>query len=218
MDILPYGENGVRLVFSKEISVETNREIRQVYSFLKSASLKGIIEYIPCFTSCLLIFDGTVTSYRELRSIITEKMGSPEGKDMAPSEVAPTGVVEIPVRYGPEYGPDFEFVCSYSGLSEEQVIEIHTGSLYTVFAIGFLPGFPYLGPLDKRLFTPRLETPRVKIPEGSVGLAQLQTGVYSFESPGGWRIIGKTDVKLFDCRKAPYSLLQLGDQVRFVRV
>ena len=119
--------------------------------------------------------------------------------------------------YGGEYGPDLEFVCEYCGLAEDEVIELHTASVYAVFSVGFLPGFPYLGPLDKRLFTPRLETPRLKVPEGSVGIAQLQTGVYSFESPSGWRIIGKTERSLFDYRRRPHSLLRLGDLVKFVR-
>jgi KipI family sensor histidine kinase inhibitor len=124
---------------------------------------------------------------------------------------------EIPVKYGGEYGPDMEFVSSYSGLTEDEVIEVHTSTLYTVFTVGFIPGFPYMGIVDKRLYAPRLDTPRLKVPEGSVGLAQLQTGIYSFESPAGWRIIGKTNMPLFDYKKEPYSLLKIGDMVRFVR-
>jgi KipI family sensor histidine kinase inhibitor len=109
------------------------------------------------------------------------------------------------------------FVSEYTGLTEEEVIEIHTSSAYTVFMVGFLPGFPYLGPLDKRLYVPRLETPKMKTLEGSVGLAQFQTGIYPFESPSGWRIIGKTSVRLFDPLRQPYSIFQIGDTVRFVR-
>ena len=119
------------------------------------------------------------------------------------------------VMYGGEYGPDMEFICSYSGLAEEDVIEIHTSAVYTVFTVGFLPGFPYMGILDKRLYVPRLETPRLKVPEGSVGLAQLQTGIYPFESPAGWRILGKTETPLFDYRNEPHSLMTIGDTVRF---
>ena len=120
--------------------------------------------------------------------------------------------------YGGQYGPDMEFVCSYAGLAADEVVEIHAGAIYTVFTVGFMPGFPYLGTLDKRLFVPRLETPRLKVNEGSVGIAQFQTGIYSFESPGGWRIIGKTDKRLFDHTQEPYSLMKIGDQVRFVPV
>jgi inhibitor of KinA len=109
-------------------------------------------------------------------------------------------------------------VCAYSGLAEEEVVECHTSVIYTVFAVGFLPGFPYLGPLDRKLFVPRLDAPRVRVPEGSVGIAQLQTGIYPFDSPGGWRIIGKTSLRLFDTERPPYSLFMMGDQVRFVRV
>ena len=132
-------------------------------------------------------------------------------------EPTPPALHEVPVIYGGEYGPDLEFVSEYCGLTEDEIVEIHTASVYAVFAVGFLPGFPYLGPLDKRLFTPRLEAPRLKVPEGSVGIARLQTGIYPFDSPSGWRIIGKTELRLFDHSKTPPSLLKLGDLVRFVR-
>jgi KipI family sensor histidine kinase inhibitor len=107
---------------------------------------------------------------------------------------------------------------SHTGLSEDEIIEVHTAVTYKVFAVGFMPGFPYLGILDQRLYVPRLETPRLRVPEGSVGLAQLQTGIYPFESPAGWRIIGRTDKKLFDYNKDPYSIFRIGDKVRFIRV
>jgi KipI family sensor histidine kinase inhibitor len=124
---------------------------------------------------------------------------------------------EVPVEYGGGSGFDIDFVASHTGLSEDEIIEIHTSVTYKVFAVGFMPGFPYLGILDQRLYVPRLETPRLKVPEGSVGLAQLQTGIYPFESPAGWRIIGRTNKKLFDYNKEPYSVFQIGDKVRFIR-
>jgi KipI family sensor histidine kinase inhibitor len=111
-----------------------------------------------------------------------------------------------------------ESVCAYTGLTEEEVVECHASAVYTVFAVGFLPGFPYLGPLDKKLFMPRLDAPRVKVPEGSIGIAQLQTGIFPFDSPSGWRIIGKARLRLFDADRPPYSLFAMGDRVRFVSV
>jgi inhibitor of KinA len=207
-----YCEHGIRIVFGKSIDLETHEKVRRYYFFLKSLRIKEIIDIIPSFTSCLIYFDGERISFQRLTSLLMERE-----KEMKTVDVPKPALHEIPVKYGGEYGPDMEFVSSYSGLAENEVIEVHTSTLYTVFMAGFIPGFPYMGIVDKRLYTPRLDTPRLKVPEGSVGLAQLQTGIYSFESPAGWRIIGKTNTPLFDCKKEPYSLLKIGDMVRFVR-
>lgn len=213
MDYSRYGEDGVRVLFGNKIDPETSKEIRKFYLFLKSLQRNDIIDIIPSFTSCLIHFDSQRTSYDDFVSFLINKSA-----EIASVKVPEPRSHEIPVQYGGEYGPDMEFVCSYSGLNEEEVIEIHASTVYTVFAVGFIPGFPYMGTLDKRIYAPRLETPRLKVPEGSVGLAQLQTGIYSFESPAGWRIIGKTNVQLFNFTEKPYSLLQMGDLVKFIPV
>lgn len=211
MDWTRYGEEGIRIVFGSTINTDVHEKVRQYYFFLRSLHLKEIIDIIPSFTTCIICFDSRLTSFSALVSLLKEKE-----KDLLQTEIPAPAAHTIPVMYGGQYGPDMEFVCSYAGLSADEVVEIHTGTVYTVFTVGFMPGFPYMGTLDKRLFVPRLETPRLKVNEGSIAIAQFQTGIYSFESPGGWRIIGKTDVKLFDHREAPYSLLKIGDQVRFV--
>jgi len=208
-----YGEEGIRIVFGSTINADVHEKVRRYYFFLKSLHLQEIINIIPSFVSCVIHFDSEMTNYQALAS----RLQAMEG-DLAATEIPVPLNHTIPVMYGGQYGPDMEFVCSYSGLTIDEVIEIHTSTIYTVFAVGFMPGFPYMGALDKRLFVPRLETPRLKVNEGSVGIAQLQTGIYSFESPGGWMIIGKTDAKLFDYRKELYSLFNIGDQVRFVLV
>jgi len=213
MDYSRYGEDGVRILFGNTIDLETSKEIRKFYLYLKSLQQNNIIDIIPSFRSCLIHFNSRITSYDDFISFLIDK-----SEEIASVRVPEPRSHEIPVQYGGEYGPDMEFVCSYSGLNEEEVIEIHASTIYTVFAVGFIPGFPYMGTVDKRIYAPRLETPRLKVPEGSVGLAQLQTGIYSFESPAGWRIIGKTNVQLFNAREEPYSLLQMGDLVRFVPV
>jgi len=213
MEFFKYGEDAIRIVFGNTIDHTTHTLLRRYYFFLKSLRLKGIRNIIPSFTTCLIHFDSEVTSFQHIVSTLHKRRNELESV-----EVPEPMLHEIPVMYGGEYGPDMEYVTSYSGLTEEEVIEIHTGTIYTVFAVGFMPGFPYLGPLDKRLYSPRLETPRLKVPEGSVGIAQLQTGIYPFESPAGWRIIGKTNIPLFDYRKPPYSLMQIGDMVQFVRI
>jgi inhibitor of KinA len=208
-----YGEDAVRVVFGEHIDPEVHEKVRNYYYFIKSVGIEGVIDVIPSFTSCVIHFDDEIVSFDELCAAISERRG-----DMSGVRVPPPSRHDIPVRYGGEYGPDMGFICSYTGLTEDEVIEIHASSAYTVFAVGFMPGFPYLGTLDRRLFTPRLDTPRLKVPEGSVGVAQLQTGIYSFESPSGWRILGKTDARLFDYRKEPFSLFKIGDTVRFVRI
>jgi inhibitor of KinA len=213
MEYSRYGEDGVRIVFGNAVDLETNHEIRQFYLFVKSLQRNDIIDVIPSFRSCLIHFNSRRSSYDDFVSFLKERE-----QEIASTKVPDPRSYEIPVQYGGEYGPDMEFVCSYSGLNEEEVVEIHASKAYTVFAVGFMPGFPYMGTLDKRIYAPRLETPRLKVPEGSVGLAQLQTGIYSFESPAGWRIIGKTNIQLFDPTKKPYSLLQMGDMVRFIPI
>jgi KipI family sensor histidine kinase inhibitor len=213
MNISRYGEEGIRILFGEKVDLEIHERVRRYYFFLKSLQLKEITDIIPSFRSCLILFDRKRTSFEILTAQLQEKeffighVDIPEPKTH-----------EVPVEYGGEDGWDIAFVASYTGLSEDEIVEIHTSVTYTVFAVGFMPGFPYLGILDQRLYVPRLETPRLKVPEGSVGLAQLQTGIYPFPSPAGWRIIGKTNKKLFDCNKEPYSIFQIGDKVRFISV
>jgi KipI family sensor histidine kinase inhibitor len=212
MNISRYGEEGIRILFGEKIDLEIHEKVRRYYFFLKSLQLEEITDIIPSFRSCLILFDRKKTSYEALTASLREKEFL-----IANIDIPEPKTCEVPVEYGGESGFDIDFVASHTGLSEDEIIEIHTSVTYKVFAVGFMPGFPYLGILDQRLHVPRLETPRLRVPEGSVGLAQLQTGIYPFESPAGWRIIGRTNKKLFDCNKEPYSTLQIGDKVRFRR-
>ncbi|MGC9976389.1 MAG: 5-oxoprolinase subunit PxpB [Syntrophales bacterium] len=212
MKISRYGEEAIRILFGDKIDLEIHDKVRQYYFFLKSLQLEEITDIIPSFRSCLILFDRRKTSYEALRASLQDKEFM-----IAHIEIPEPKTHDVPVEYGGESGFDIDFVASHTGLSEDKIIEIHTSVTYKVFAVGFLPGFPYLGILDQRLYVPRLETPRLKVPEGSVGLAQLQTGIYPFESPAGWRIIGRTNKKLFDYSEEPYSIFQIGDEVRFIR-
>ncbi|HHY76979.1 MAG TPA: 5-oxoprolinase subunit PxpB, partial [Clostridiales bacterium] len=130
----------------------------------------------------------------------------------------PAKVVEIPTIYGGEYGPDIEFVAQHNNLTVDEVIEIHSSRNYLIYMLGFTPGFPYLGGMSEKIETPRLKTPRTKIPAGSVGIAGKQTGIYPIDSPGGWQLIGRTPVKLYDPLADPPVLLNAGDYVRFVPI
>jgi inhibitor of KinA len=212
MNISRYGEEGIRILFGEKIDLEIHERVRRYYFFLKFLRLERITDIIPSFRSCLILFDRKKTSYEALTAYLLDKESL-----IAHIDVPEPKAYDVHVKYGGESGLDMGFVASHTGLSEDEIIEIHTSVTYTVFAVGFLPGFPYLGILNRRLHVPRLETPRLRVPEGSVGLAQLQTGIYTFESPAGWRIIGKTNKKFFDCNKEPYSTFQIGDKVRFIR-
>jgi inhibitor of KinA len=211
MNLSRFGEDGIRILFGDAINPDVHEKVRNFYFYVKSLHLREIIDITPSFHSCLIHFDPEQASFARLSSLLVEK----EDEALRPGNTPAPALHEIPVHYGGKYALDMSVVCEHTGLAERDIIEIHAGILYIVFAVGFLPGFPYLGTLDQRLHVPRLETPRIRVPAGSVGIAQLQTGIYSFPSPAGWRIIGRTDVSLFNHQKEPYSLLQIGDKVKF---
>ena len=139
-------------------------------------------------------------------------------QDMIPEEASASRVFEIPVCYGGEYGPDIENIAKHAGLTEEEVIEIHSSKDYLIYMLGFLPGFSYLGGLDERIHTPRLANPRIRIPAGSVGIGGSQTGIYPLDSPGGWQLLGMTPVKTYDPEREDPILFEAGNYIRFVPV
>ena len=212
MKIERFGEQGARIIFGAAIDDVTHEEVRRFFLYIISLKLRWIIDVIPSFRSCLIHYDRDRTDYMKVLQFLNDS-----SDDWRSMPLAEPGRFEIPVSYGGDYGPDMDFVCSYSGLTPEEVIEIHSAAVYRVYAVGFMPGFPYLGVLDRRIYVPRQETPVLKVPQGSIGIARFQTGIYPFESPAGWRIIGRTMTRLFDHEQEPSSLLSFGDLVRFVR-
>jgi inhibitor of KinA len=175
-------------------------------------NINGIREVVPTYRSLLVYFDPLVISRQTLAEKILQLL-----KENSATEVAANAgrVVEIPVCYGGDFGPDIEFVANHNGLAVKEVVEIHTATPYKIYMLGFIPGFPYLGGMSERLNTPRLETPRTVIPAGSVGIAGTQTGFYPLESPGGWRIIGRTPLKGFDSQSENPFLFRAGDYLSF---
>ena len=157
--------------------------------------LAGILDVIPSYAAILICFDPLVTDGEEVTSKLEEIILS-----RTPSEerTIEKRIIEIPVAYGGEYGPDLDAVAAHTGLSKEEVIRLHSEPEYPVYMIGFLAGFPYLGGMNPALATPRLATPRLSVPAGSVGIAEGQTGIYSVESPGGWQIIRRTPLELYN--------------------
>ncbi len=211
MEIKPAGLTGLLCVLGKTADDATAAKVAALDRAIAARKLTGVVETVPGFASLLVRYDPLRISEGRLRRVV-ERLA--ETLDAAAS--APARVVEIPVCYGGEFGPDLPFVAAHAGLTEAEVVRIHSQAAYPIRMIGFLPGFPYLGGLDARLHTPRLDTPRAAIPAGSVGIGGAQTGVYPLESPGGWRLIGRTPLRLFAPGKEP--LYSAGDAIRFTPI
>jgi KipI family sensor histidine kinase inhibitor len=211
--IIPVGDSALLIELDEKITPEINARIHSLSFKMQKNPLKGIREWVPGYSSLLLIYDPIESTFDELEVWVGDYLEISLGEIVAFNKE-----ILIPVHYGDENGPDLDFVAAYHHISTEEVVRRHTGGVYTVGMMGFTPGFPYLMGLDPALATPRLDTPRLHVPAGSVGIAGEQTGVYPLESPGGWQIIGGTDKKLFDPENPPHFLLSPGDSVRFVPV
>lgn len=212
--ISPVGDRAISIDFGQVIDPTINRHIRQTIERIKELQLDGIIELVPTYCALLVEYDAMLYSYSEICNIIEPTFE--EGMANTTNELVT--VVEVPTVYGGEFGPDLSFVASHNHLSEDEVISIHSGTDYLVYMLGFIPGFTYLGGMDLRIATPRLSSPRTLIPAGSVGIAGEQTGTYPSDSPGGWQIIGRTPVTMYDMSKAQAALLKAGDYVRYVPI
>ena len=207
---LPAGDRGLLVEFGAAIEPEINRKVRQIFLALEKAPIDGITEVIPTYRSILIFYDPFQINPKRLREEIIDR----ENK-LDKSEIPPPETTEIQVAYGGDFGPDLEFVAQHNGLTPEEVIQIHTSETYLIYMLGFTPGFPFLGGLSERIFAPRRENPRQLVPAGSVGIANNQTGVYPIDSPGGWQLIGKTPIKLYDPTGSPPILLKAGNCLRF---
>jgi inhibitor of KinA len=213
MRIEPLGDRAVQAVLGGAPDEATRRRILAASERVRADRLPGVVECVNGFTSLTLHYDPAVLSPERLEdSLRCLFAGLDEG------EGAEGRVVEIPVCYGGEWGPDLAEVAALHGMPEAGVIELHAAGDYRVHMVGFLPGFPYLGGLHPALHTPRRSSPRTAVPAGSVGIGGGQTGVYPAESPGGWQLIGRTPLRLFDARRDPPALLRAGDRVRFVAI
>lgn len=186
------------------------RAVRSLSRRLSAQPPVGMIELVPAFATLAIYYDPLQTSASELteqiRNLIAIKVNEIQERPR---------IVEIPVCYGSDFGPDLDFVAKQAKLAPEEVIEIHSSADYLVHMIGFAPGFPYLGGMSPKIAAPRRSSPRLKVPAGSVGIAGEQTGIYPLETPGGWQIIGRTPLALFRPEQDPPTLLQAGDIVRF---
>jgi KipI family sensor histidine kinase inhibitor len=207
------GDRSVLVELGETISPEVNRRVQQLMRQLQQVRLPGVRELSPGYRSLLVVFEPLTIAPAELRERITEIDAQRSFAGHPPSKL-----LTVPVFYGGPYGPDLEWVAGHLGLSGDEVVRLHTQTVYRVYMIGFTPGYPYLGELPEALTVPRRGTPRTRVPKGSVGIAQRQTGIYPVESPGGWQIIGWSPIELFDPNRPVPSLLEMGDRVKFEAV
>lgn len=210
---LSCGESALTIEVGEVIDEKINAKVIALSNFIKAKNIKGIREIVPTYRSVTIFYDPIVFNLESFIELTKKNIDS-----ISIDNCGSRKIIEIPVIYGGEYGPDLERVCTHNNLSKEEVINIHGKNEYLVYMIGFTPGFPYLGGMDKALSTPRLEAPRKKIWKGSVGIAGDQTGIYPLESPGGWNIIGRTPLSLFDMNSEDKSLIKAGDYVKFVPI
>jgi KipI family sensor histidine kinase inhibitor len=207
------GDGCLFVEFGDGIDLTINSMVRALGRDIHSLAPGWLVETVPTYRSLAIYIDPWESPREEV-----EELARSICQSLEPGPVRAGPVLEIPVCYGGEFGPDMKRVSEHTGLSPEDVIAIHSGSCYHVFMMGFTPGFPYLGGMDRRLETPRLPNPRTVIPEGSVGIAGKQTGIYPITSPGGWNLVGRTPLRLFDQeREAPF-LLEAGMNIVFVPI
>ena len=214
MRFLNAGDSAIIVELGNEISPLINSKIKKITAFLDGLSMEGIRDLLPTYRSIIVYFDPLKISAEEIEKQIIENCDI--NYDVLEEEKR--DIVEIPVMYGGEYGPDIENIANVNNLSVEEVINIHSSGEYLVYMLGFTAGFPYLGGMDKRIATPRLKEPRLKIPGGSVGIAGEQTGIYPLESPGGWQLLGRTPLELFNPNKDNPCLLNVGEYIKFVPI
>ncbi len=207
------GDRSLLIRVGEGISRECHSRVFSLFHLLTSRKPDHIRSIHPAYDSLLLTFDPAAASPDETAEMVGSLIRQ-KGAVVLPEP----RTVEIPVCYEGEMAPDLRDVAAHSGRTVEEVIRLHSGAEYLVYFLGFSPGFPYLGNLPKELATPRLKTPRLKVPAGSVAIGGSQTGVYPVDSPGGWRLIGRTPLPLFSPEKNPPTLLQMGDRVRFVPI
>lgn len=209
--LLPAGDSALLIEFADEIDEAANDRVHAFAQFLRTQPRAAILDLIPAYSSLLVCYDPEQIDFAALCDFLRASLESPQTQIEIKSRL-----IEIPARYGGEFAPDLDFVAEWSGLTPVQVIELHASVIYRVYLIGFTPGFAYLGSVSDKIAAPRLASPRLRVPAGSIGIAGRQTGIYPMETPGGWRLIGRTEVKLFDPANDPPTLVQPGDRVRFV--
>ena len=219
MRIFPLGDNAITVEFGNEVSLELNRRAIALAKHFRSNPFTGLIEAVPAYASTTFFYsipkvgEHNSTAFDAVKSIIEDAVPL---LSMLP--VAESRIIEIPIAITSETAIDLDSVAEFSGSTCDEVISMFLERIYNVFMIGFLPGFAYMGTVDERIAMPRKKTPRTRVPKGSVAIGGSQTGVYPLESPGGWNVIGRTEMEMFDPNADPLCPLKAGDRAKFVRV
>ncbi|WP_207308695.1 5-oxoprolinase subunit PxpB [Marinobacter caseinilyticus] len=212
MKIEAINENTCIVYLGDEIHEAIAEKVKQAVVSIRRSMADVVLDLVPSYTSVMVCFDLTKTDRFAMASRLRQALGEPVAESEQPGTAR---TIELPVYYAPEVGLDLDDVCQASGLPMEDVVNLHTGCEYRVYAIGFSPGFAYLGSTDDRIAVPRKSTPRLKVPTGSVGIAGTQTAIYPSSTPGGWQIVGRTPSKMIDWNSESLALMQVGDRVRF---
>ena len=210
MELHSAGENALILYLGTETSPAVSARVQAAAAALEPALGVDLVDLVPSYASLLIIYDALRTDHLSVAHRVRQAVEGLTGVEPGEGRC-----VALPVYYAPEAGADLESLAARSGLSVDEVIALHSGSEYRVYAIGFAPGFAYLGQVDERIAAPRLATPRQKVPRGAVAIADRQTAVYPAVSPGGWNLIGRCPVRMFDPAADPVMPVAVGDRVRF---
>ena len=204
------GDRAVLVELGEGIHPKINQKVRALHTGLATHAFKGIKDLVPSYRSLMVVYDPLIITLNSLQSQLNQIWSN-----LDDTRQPEPRIVEIPVVYGDQYGPDLEWIADYHQMSPHEIIRLHTQPLYQVYMIGFMPGYPYMGEVPDEIVTPRRKTPRTHVPAGSVGIAQKQTGIYPVASPGGWQIIGRTPMRLFDPKGQPPCFIEMGDRIKF---
>lgn len=207
---LTAGDSAMVVEFGNAIDEKINDKVHALANLLEKKNIEGVIETLPTFRSLMVVYDYTIITFEELRTKI-QNLELEDGE----SGIRARKIIEIPCCYGARFGVDLSDMEKITGIDRDEIIKIHSGTDYKIYMLGFLPGFVYLGGLDKRINAPRLKTPRLKISPGAVGIGGSQTGVYPLASPGGWRLIGGTPLDFYNPERSEPVLCRAGEYIRF---
>lgn len=213
MKIRALGDDSFLLRWDNRIAPTVHRKVMAFYRRLQASPIPGVLDLVPAYADLKVHYDPEIIQHSELYKLLTDFPEEPDRADTDESTL-----YQIPVVYGGVYGPDLSHVLQSIGLRKKKMIELHTEREYLIYMLGFTPGFPYLGGMNKKIACHRKEKPALKIPAGSVGIAGSQTGIYPIDSPGGWQIIGRTPVRLFNPEKPDPFLVKPGDRIRFYQI
>jgi KipI family sensor histidine kinase inhibitor len=207
------GENALIIYFSQVVNAEILAQVQEAERLIRLNMGNEIIELVPSYGSIMVVFNLLKYNHRQIRQKLCSLLAGIN--TLAEDNSHKTKLIELPVYYSTEVGPELNLIAEQAKLSIKEVIDLHQGQEYLVYAIGFAPGFAYLGDVDRRLAIPRRSSPRLKVPKGAVAIADRQTAVYPEVTPGGWNLIGLCPVSMFDVNASPQMLVKVGDKVKF---